>query len=246
MGPIGESGFRVGVDGCKNGWFFFQFGDQVLTFGVIPRLSVLLDSLPDASVVLIDIPIGLREADHGERLCDVAARNVLKPTRSSSVFPAPARQAIHASSYEEASALNKSVLGKKLSKQSWAITPKIREVDELLLGSPRARSMVREAHPEVCFWGMNGAPMLFSKKTREGFKERLEVLAARYPPAADVVSKAFLEHGGFEAARDDILDALVAALCAERIDDCLTLPDTPEGDPKELPMEMVYLPLQSL
>ncbi len=237
---------RVGVDGCKYGWFFFQFGGQVPTFGVIPRLRVLLDSLPDASVVLIDIPIGLREADDGARLCDAAARNVLKPTKASSVFPAPARQAVYASSYEQASALNKRVLGKKLSKQSWAITPKIREIDELLLGSPRARSMVREAHPEVCFWGMNGAPTLFSKKTRDGFKERLDVLSARYPAAADVVAKAFLEHGGFDAARDDILDALVAALCAERIEECLTLPDQPERDPKELPMEMVYLPRLAL
>lgn len=234
---------RVGVDGCKKGWFYVQLGNDEPVFGVVAELSLLLDSLPTDSVVLVDIPIGLREDQGGGgRLCDIEAKKILAPKKSSSVFPAPCRQAVYASSYEEGSALNKRILDKKLSTQSWAITSKIREVDELFQGSKRARSMVREVHPEVCFRGLTGAPMDHSKKTREGFTERLGVLSTHLPGATEIAAHAFLEHGGYEAARDDILDALVAAYCALRIEDCSTLPAEPEIDPRGLPMEMVYLP----
>lgn len=238
----GGAKMHVGVDGCKRGWFFFQFGEGEPSFGVVPLLSDLLKELPDNSVVLVDIPIGLREANEGGRLCDFDARKALAPKRSSSVFPAPCRQAVYASSYTDGSAVNKRILDKKLSKQSWAIAPKIREVDELLQRSDGARLMVREVHPEVCFWGLTGAPMDLSKKTREGFTERLDVLSTHLPDAREIAAAAFLEHGGYETARDDILDALVAAYCALRVADCRTIPGEPEIDPTGLPMEMVYLP----
>jgi predicted RNase H-like nuclease len=237
---------RVGVDGCKNGWFFFCLEDSELQFGVVSHVQALIESVADESVVFIDIPIGLRTGDEGERLCDLKARQVLSPARGSSVFPVPCRQAVYASSYEEASAQNQRVLGKGLSKQSWAIASKIREVDTLLRSSRRARSMVREVHPEVCFWGLSGAPMQHSKKTREGFEERMAVLASILPGAFELVEAAFLEHGGFEANRDDVLDALVAALCAVKVEACQTLSEAPESDREGLPMEMVYLPAAAL
>lgn len=234
---------RVGVDGCKKGWFYVQLGDGEPTFGVVAELSLLLDSLPDGSVVLVDIPIGLRETEgDGGRLCDIEARTILAPRKSSSVFPAPCRQAVYASSYEQGSALNKRILDKKLTKQSWAITPKIRQVDQLLHGSDRARSMVREVHPELCFWGLSGAPMHHSKKKGEGFRERLKVLTEHFPETVNLADEALLQYRRYEVARDDILDALVAAYCALRIKDCSTLPRIPEIDPTGLPMEMVFLP----
>ena len=68
---------RVGVDGCKKGWFYVQFGNDEAVFGVVAELSLLLDSLPTDSVVLVDIPIGLREDQGGGgRLCDIEARKI--------------------------------------------------------------------------------------------------------------------------------------------------------------------------
>lgn len=231
----------VGVDGCKKGWFYFCIAEENASFGVIASLEELLIHLTNDAVVAIDIPIGLREAGNKERLCDLEARKVLSPNRVSSVFPAPSRQAVYASSYEEASVLNREILGKGLTKQTWAIVPKIREVDELLLKSGRAKGMVREVHPEVCFWGLSGAPMKYSKKTREGFRERMRVLRRVASDSEALISAAFLEHGGFDAARDDIVDAFVAAVCARDISFAKTLPDFPEIDNKGLAMEIVYL-----
>jgi predicted RNase H-like nuclease len=52
----------------------------------------------------------------------VLARTVLKK-RASSVFPIPCRKALQASEYKDASNINYQESGKKLSLQSWNISP---------------------------------------------------------------------------------------------------------------------------
>lgn len=234
-----------GVDGCKAGWFYVCLAPGRSEFGVAPTLLDVARQSATNTAIFVDIPIGLLDAGASERVCDVEARRVLSPARASSVFPTPCRAAVYASSYEEAQGRNRAALGKGLSKQSWAISPKIREVDELLSREPQYRGRIREIHPEVCFWGLAGAPMVHAKKTRLGFKERLSVLQRHVPDASALAGAAFLEHGGFEAGRDDVLDALVAALCASRHEACLTLPDTPLKDACGLAMEMVYWPARA-
>jgi predicted RNase H-like nuclease len=120
--------------------------------------------------------------------------------------------------------------------------PKIREVDDLLRERLKLRGRIREIHPEICFWGLTDRPMRHSKKTREGFEERVGALVAHRPDARDAWESAFVQYGGLEAERDDIVDALAAALCALHAKDCRTLPQDPEIDPEGLPMEMVYWP----
>ena len=65
-----------------------------------------LEIISDANSVLIDIPIGLLDKGPDERSCDKAARKLLGK-RASSVFPAPARQALDASDYQAALAVNR-------------------------------------------------------------------------------------------------------------------------------------------
>jgi len=60
------------------------------------------------------------------------------------------------------------------------------------------------------------------------------------PRTGCLSQRAFLKHGGFEAARDDIVDALVAALCAAYCEECQTLPAELELDAEGLRMQMVY------
>lgn len=230
----------LGVDGCRAGWVYAAWDGREWEIGVRPSLREVLDAFPDAAAAFVDIPIGLREQDTRERSCDLAARSVLKP-RASSVFPAPSRGALGAAGYEEACDVNEEATDRRLSRQSWAIAPKIREVDELLRDEPGLVGVVREVHPEVCFWALAGrTPMAHPKKSSAGREERLAVLRAHVDRPETLLEDALARHGG-DVARDDVLDALAAAVTARdgwgRYE---TLPEEPEEDPAGLPMEIVY------
>jgi predicted RNase H-like nuclease len=210
---------------------------------VFPDVSSLWNKYSGASVILLDIPIGLRERSSKERLCDIEARKLLSHRRSS-VFPAPCRQAIPVNkTYEEASDINKQMTGRRLSLQTWNIIPKIREVDILLSNDESARSRIREIHPEICFWALAGHPMKHSKKTKEGFSERMQVLGSVYTHTNDIIDHASSTYRRNKVARDDILDALVAAVTAMvGVQRLISIPEVLEFDSQGLRMEMVYRP----
>ena len=230
----------IGMDGCKVGWFFVALNrNGGWEVGVISRISELSEYIKASELTLIDIPIGLREKGTLERLCDLSARKVLGK-RSSSIFPAPSRLAIYCDTYEEASQANFRYSGRKLSKQSWAITSKIREVDEFLQNANN-RERVREIHPEICFWALNkGIEMAYSKKTQEGANERQFLLAQYCDSTNKIIEYALTKYLRKEVARDDIIDSLVGAITAIYSNMIETLPEEPEIDAKGLAMEMVY------
>jgi len=234
----------VGVDGCPAGWFAVLLDDegdwQVRVFGDI---RALWRECRDAELILIDIPIGLRERGKEERLCDREARDILKPVkRYSTVFPAPCRSALMASSYREACSINRARTGRALSKQCWAIAPKIKQVDDLLMETG-AQGRICEIHPEICFWALAGMqPMANPKREKDGMHERLQVLNRVYGRTPEVLAEAVTTWPHGKVAPDDVLDALAAALTAYLGHGKLrTLPAEPEIDERGLPMEMVYL-----
>lgn len=243
----------IGMDGCKAGWFAVRIegGDGGgYSVGVFPTVAELLVSLGgDASLVLIDIPIGLPNSSD-ERSCDREARTRLRYPRACSVFPVPGREALEADrrehNYKAVSDANRRETGRKLSKQAFGIVPKIREVDDLIRErGVTAHPAIREIHPEVCFWSLNGRrPMGHNKKYPVGHSERLDVLRRIHPCVDDVRDEALCRFQHKKVARDDILDALAAALTAvpaERSGAALpTLPAEPPRDALGLPMEMVY------
>ena len=141
---------HIGVDGCTGGWIAVSKDDGELTYRIAKTASEVLRAFPSAERVLIDVPIGLPWRDVPIRPCDRLARTILGDRRSS-VFSVPCRASVRADAIEAARELNKGELGRSLSEQSWGICRKIREVDDLLLGTPRHRAEVREIHPEVCF-----------------------------------------------------------------------------------------------
>lgn len=232
----------VGVDGCRNGWFAVRLADDgSWDVGVFKSIGDIADAWKDISLMLVDIPMGLRDGhDQRERWCDMQARKLLRPGRASSVFPAPCLEALCSAKYEEASRVNKALTGRGLSKQSWAICPKIAEADEYVrrTGGPR----VREVHPEVCFWALNGKrAMTSSKKSTAGLHERLRLLRSMNVHSDAVVCDALITYPRTEVATDDILDALVAAVTALGDEAGLkSIPEDPETDSMGLPMEMVY------
>jgi predicted RNase H-like nuclease/catechol 2,3-dioxygenase-like lactoylglutathione lyase family enzyme len=227
----------VGVDGCKAGWFSVTLhsgGGHHLN--LYPHIAALWENLKEAEVLLIDIPIGLAET--GVRACDLMARQVLRQ-RGSSIFNAPVRAAVYASTYAEASEINRQITGSKLSKQIWNITPRIREVDALLRYDEHARSVIREAHPEVQFWSLNSSAMTQNKKTRGGIQERLDVLERFLPDAGQIYENAVEMFPRHSLGFDDILDALVLAIAAG-MGELTSLPPEPPRDERGLPMRIVY------
>ena len=79
------------------------------------------------------------------------------------------------------------------------------------------------------------------KKTKEGFRERKQVLRRVYPDTEDVVVAALQRYPRSQVARDDILDALVAAVTAAAKKKGLSsIPETAELDSRQLRMEIVF------
>ncbi len=237
------AGASIGIDGCRAGWFYVRLGPSAWSFGVLTNISELAAIQGPADTVLIDIPIGLITCATNERRCDKAARKWLGPGKGSSVFPVPCRAAVAAQTYSEASATNFMNTGRNLSRQTWGILPKIREVDEFLRGV-ETPSLPREMHPEVCFRALSlqQGPDA-SKKTKEGFRARLAILANHFPGTNELVSQALDKYLRKEVARDDVLDALVGAVTG-RYRLC-SLPVPAEFDAMGLPMEIVYADLKS-
>lgn len=193
-----------------------------------------------ARLILVDIPIGLPWAELPVRPCDAAARRLLGRPRASSVFPAPCRAAVYAAGPRQARQVNRRVLRRDLSAQSLGILGKIREADALLPPRRRASPPIREVHPEVCFWALNGRPMLHKKSLPEGQEERLTVLRRYRSDADEVVAEALAAHPRGRVRPDDVIDALAAAVTAAAPASELRLVCEAVRDEKGLPMEIVY------
>jgi predicted RNase H-like nuclease len=233
--------FVVGVDGCRAGWLAVKLSHHgTWESRIFHNMASLWSSYHRAALILVDIPIGLPEVTN-DRICDKAARKVLGP-RKASIFPVPCRAAVYARDYDAAIKINEKVTGKRIFRATWNLIPRMRQVDEILQADPQARRVIREAHPEVLFWGLNQTrPMTISKKDKAGEAERLEVLQTVYPPAEVLFLEAVKSLPGGNAARDDLMDALAAAVTGLIGDTKLkTLPASPERDAQGLPMEMVY------
>ena len=236
-----------GVDGCRAGWFYVSERDDRFNFGIVETLVDLVASASVASVMFIDIPMGLRDTSAVPCACDVAARKLLGRPRSSSVFAVPPRAVLGCDDYASALAKSRHLSGKGLSRQAFGIVRKIREVDELLANAVRPSLNLREIHPELCFWALaDGHAMTYSKETEAGFRERLAVLERKLPSAPQLVSDAMAKYLRRDLARDDIVDALAALVTAMQPRDRLsTVPLDPERYARGLIMENVYCSLSA-
>ena len=208
---------------------------------VFPNIQALWEHHHKAKLILIDMPIGLVDKGTEPRGCDRAARGELG-LRRSSVFPAPLRGVLGCETYEQACALNHKRSGKKISKQTWSIVPKIKELDTFMRGNEQARKKVRESHPEVCFTMLaGGKPMEHPKKTAVGFMDRLHLIERFDPSAQDWVRQAADDYPPKQVATDDVIDAMILAIVAAGGERNLqTLPANPQVDGKGLAMEIVY------
>lgn len=232
----------VGVDGCKAGWFAVCIaGDGVWSHGVFDSAASLFARYRTASRILIDTQIGLVDEGVAGRRCESEGRKLLGPARRSSIFVAPSRRALAARTYPEASGINQRATGRKLSKQTWWIMAKIREVDELLRSNSEARDNFFEVNVELLFWALNRSqPMGHYKKTAQGFSERMELLNHWYTQSADLYEDVLSSYLRKDVSRDDIVDATAAAVSSFIANGRLReVPAERQVDSFGLPMRMV-------
>ena len=229
----------AGIDGCPGGWLCLNkaLSSGEVTALILRDIRELTALRPRPEVALVDVPIGLTDA--GPRQCDLEARKRLGAPRSRSVFPAPIRPTMPAASYSQACEMGAAVDGRKLSKQTWAILPKISEVDAFLRSDLSLQLWIREVHPEVSFWAWNdGRAMASKKKSLAGRIEREALVKSRYE-VAYAAARSTLPRRLY--ANDDLLDAFAALWSAERViaGSAIFLPATHPVDSCGLRMEMV-------
>lgn len=203
----------LGVDGCRSGWVMARrnpvSGETAVA--IAPDFRAVLDAAADAAMTIIDMPIGL--TDTGRRACERLARRLLGSPRASSVFPTPRRPMLGFTDYAAANAWGHAQ-GKEngggLTKQTWGILPRIREIDALI--TPLDQARIGEGHPEVAFARLNGGKAcLYSKRKREGRAERIGILERRGVSNLSVL----IASTGKAAKADDVLDAIALSLTAE-------------------------------
>ena len=196
----------LGVDGWRGRWVAARLDGRTVTLVVLEDAAAVL-AVPDVAVVGIDMPIGL--SDDGVRACDVAARRRLVGA-ASSVFPAPVRPVLRASTYDEARSASLAASGRSLSVQTFGLVPAIRSLDDALGDPPDPR--VQEVHPELSFRALDGR-VADRKTSVAGLAQRIRALEA----AMDVLDALAGVPAWMPAV--DALDACAAAWSAQRIAD---------------------------
>mgnify|MGYP002021528499 FL=1 len=240
----------IGADGCPGGWIcVVSAGDGPLRAVFTPSLGDVVAHPADATVA-VDMPIGLPDAEHGMepgiRGRDRAARGLLGHPRSSSVFSAPVRELLAIDSgdivrdHTEASRISQAVSGRKVTRQTMNILPRIREVDELLQSRPALRDRIFEVHPELSFRALQGSTVVDGKRTPAGRRCRWDLLADVF--GSEALAGVEEQIRGTPARTEDLLDALACLWSADRIARGVhgTVPEPPEHDATGLRMSISW------
>jgi predicted RNase H-like nuclease len=245
----------MGVDGARGGWvaaclYASSLYDEDVTawksrlrlFPTIEQVAAFRHAAGGDAAVAIDVPIGLPPSvDY--RPCDIEARELLGPRRSS-VFAPPARYMLAvADDYDAICRLvdkerETNPAAKGLSPYAAGIAPKVKEVDDWVRAHRESEKWLFECHPELCFQALAEGRLLPPKATAAGLTERLRLVRSVFQDAEDRLAAAELPAKKVGLA--DVLDAyaaLASALkCARGHEEVL---GDGERDREELVMRMV-------
>lgn len=113
----------VGVDGTRDGWVAVRMTDGIVSGSMVyPRIGELLAGETSASIVAIDMPIGLPLVTAWPRAADIAARAMLGPLKSS-VFLVSTVEALSAATYPAAVSVCREAKISCLSQQALCAVP---------------------------------------------------------------------------------------------------------------------------
>ncbi|MFF7971428.1 DUF429 domain-containing protein [Streptomyces sp. NPDC007905] len=222
----------LGIDACgKQGWVGILLTDGAYAGSLVAvSLDELIERAGTVRAIAVDMPLGLVE--QGRRAADLAARALLG-TRRSSVFLIAPRPAWQEPDYLAAASRCQELTGSGLSRQAWALAPKLLEARACWLADER----IHEVHPELSFRAMAGrVPPAYPKKTWRGQNLRRALLAEAGVVLPDELGEAD------RIAVDDVLDAAAAAWSAYRIalGTAERVPTAPEPDAEGRLVEIRY------
>ena len=135
----------------------------------------------------------------------------------------PVRAALLAETYAAGLAASRELTGMGISSQAYRLRAKILQVDRWRRGT--LTCPVVEAHPELSFAAMAGAPLRDSKSTWAGAVRRRQLLADQ-----GIDLDGDLRLAGLRVGVDDVLDAAAVAWTARRVaaGDARRMPAEPE------------------
>ena len=231
-----QDGLYIGVDGCRGGWTAAVLDHGDLRLESYESINSLVERYQSFDAFLIDMAIGLRNHSDQVRPDDAARREL--GVKGSSVFPIPSREAIYSNGEEAQKKANLRTLGKSLAKQSIAIIPKIREVDEFLTSHPEYKNRILESHPELDFSRLNGSVLMSRKKEEPGPSERIAVLS-EFLDKKDLLG-IYDKAKELKCNQDDLIDAICLAVTGALYahGQCKTIPEKPQSDEKGLLMQL--------
>ena len=231
-----QDGLYIGVDGCRGGWIAAVLDHGDLRLESYESINSLIERYPSFDAFLIDMAIGLRNRPDQVRPDDAARKEL--GAKGSSVFPIPSWDAVYAKGEEAQKETNLQTLGKSLAKQSLAIIPKIREVDEFLNGHPEYKNRILESHPEVDFARLNGSVLMSRKKEEPGPYERISILSEFL--GKEELSGIYGKAKELKCNQDDLIDAICLAVTGALYThgQCETIPEKPEPDENGLLMQL--------
>lgn len=143
--------------------------------------------------------------------------------------------------YDEANETYRELAGKGLSQQAWNLREKMQQVDAVVQRDERAEGVLRESHPELCFYALNDRnPVAYSKKSARGREKRMDLLQAELDDAEDLYDEAMERFLRKQVGRDDILDSFALAVTARNG----SLTHVPEETDETDPWTRIYYPNQ--
>ena len=196
----------AGADVWKGKWVVVILNDGRFSDGFIAlTFSDVMKKLDDATVIGVDIPIGLPEVGL-RRDCDVEARRFVGGRRHS-VFFTPPVELLICDSARTANDLARELGVPGISAQTFALK------NQILAVRPFAEldDRIYEVHPEVSFRAAHGEEILWPKNSWNGQMLRRKILASE----GIEMPQTHVDLGAAEAA--DILDAAIVAWSASRI-----------------------------
>lgn len=229
----------AGADGCEAGWFvvLWHLDTRAVRRRTVGTIDDLLTLPESPTIIAVDMIVGCPDRGvPGGRSCDWAARDLLGHPRGTSVFSPPAYEALWMESYESAVRRNRATGPEApgLSKQTYYLFPKLRDVAEEI--TPPRQEHIKEVHPELSFYAMNGnAPVEESKHTEAGRARRRALLAEHELPYGSTPTAGLTV--------DDINDAHAACWTARRIhqreaERCPPLTEVPPRNARGIRMEI--------
>jgi predicted RNase H-like nuclease len=206
----------AGIDGSAGGWVAVVRTPHQFKVYHFSRISQIFELPIAIDLALIDIPLGLGSS-RVIRGVEKLARKELSPARHSSVFNVPVRESMQQNNYQLASQTNWEITGKKISRQSWNIVPKIKDADHALQENPGLKKRLLEAHPELCFKYLNHAKIpVFRKRDpgQKGLDERISILRNYYQDVEHFYRQQLKDLHPSIAQPHDLVDALCLCITA--------------------------------